>query len=85
MPRIRCHYVDCVFNDEGICSASSVEIDPDAGCLTYAQSTQAAETEWDEEDEEELEEDWEDIGFDEEEEEDEDWLDDDDFEGDDDF
>lgn len=67
MPRIKCHYADCVFLDEGYCSAAAVEIDPDAGCNTY---TPSEEGEWEEE--EELE--WE-----EEEEEDDDlWEEDDD-------
>lgn len=58
MPRIRCHYSDCVFVDEGYCSAAAVEIDPDTGCATYSPTdSAAAEGEWEEE--EELEE-WED-------------------------
>ena len=69
MPRIKCHYVDCVFLDEGYCSAAAVEIDPDAGCNTYSPS-EDAEEEW--EDEEELE--WED----EEEDDDELWDEDED-------
>jgi len=69
MPRIKCHYVDCVFLDEGYCSAAAVEIDPDAGCNTYSPSEEAAE-EWEEEEELEWEE--------EEEEDDELWEDDDD-------
>ncbi len=36
MPRIRCHYADCVFLADELCGASSVEIDPDEGCLTYS-------------------------------------------------
>ncbi|HAE60684.1 MAG TPA: hypothetical protein DCG54_14575 [Anaerolineae bacterium] len=57
MPRIRCHYTDCIFLDEGYCSAAAVEIDPDTGCATYSPvDGPAAEAEW--EDEEELEE-WE--------------------------
>ncbi len=73
MPRIRCHYMDCVFVDEGYCGAAAVEIDPDTGCATYSPSEEAAaESEW--EDEEELEE-WED---DEAEEEDELWEEDED-------
>ena len=36
MPRIRCHYLDCVFLDEGYCSAALVEVDPDTGCNTYS-------------------------------------------------
>ena len=63
MPRIKCHYVDCVFLDEGYCSAAAVEIDPDTGCATYSPSDQAAEEweeeegEWEEEDGEEEEDD----------------------------
>lgn len=66
MPRIRCHYMDCVFVDDGYCSAAAVELDPDTGCATYAPAdAAAAKDEWDTE--EELDE-WED----EEEEEDDD-------------
>ncbi len=55
MPRIRCHYMDCVFVDEGYCSAAAVEIDPDTGCATYSPTDAAAtEDKWD--DDEELEE-----------------------------
>ena len=71
MPRIRCHYLDCVFLDEGYCSAAAVEVDPDTGCATYSPTEDAeVEDEWDDE---ELEE-WEGEG----EEDDELWLDDDD-------
>ncbi|HZU87350.1 MAG TPA: hypothetical protein VFF78_07690 [Anaerolineaceae bacterium] len=60
MPKIRCHYIDCGFLDDGYCSAAAVEIDPDTGCATYAPVAGAAtEDEWDEE-EEELEE-WEEL------------------------
>jgi len=71
MPRIRCHYMDCIFLDEGYCSAAAVEIDPDTGCATYAPSEDAIDDEdWDED---ELD-DWEDDP----EEDDDLWLDDDD-------
>lgn len=85
MPRIRCHYIDCVFNDDGICAASAVELDPDAGCLTYSQSNKLIANEWDEE-EDELDDDWDDLGFEDEEVDEEDWLEEeeDDFELDDD-
>jgi hypothetical protein len=43
MPRIKCHYADCVFLDDGYCSAAAVEIDPDTGCSTYS-PTDAAST-----------------------------------------
>ncbi len=35
MPKIRCYYEDCIFLDEGYCTAAAVEIDPNQGCLTY--------------------------------------------------
>ena len=38
MARIRCKYVGCVFLDDGLCSASVVELDPDEGCLTFSQA-----------------------------------------------
>jgi len=57
MPRIRCHYTDCVFLDEGYCGAAAVEFDPDTGCATYSPSEEAAATEeWEEEELEEWEE-----------------------------
>ena len=72
MPRIRCHYMDCIFIDEGFCSAAAVEIDPDTGCATYSPSEGGlGEEVWEDE---ELEE-WED---EEAEEDDELWLDDED-------
>jgi hypothetical protein len=37
MPRIHCYYDDCVFLEKGFCSAPSVELDPDDGCLTYSE------------------------------------------------
>ncbi len=74
MPRIRCHYMDCAFLDEGFCSAAAVEVDPDSGCMTFSASAEAAaEDDWDEE--EELEE-WEELE-DEEEDEEDIWLDED--------
>lgn len=62
MPRIRCHYEDCVFLEEKYCGAAAVEIDPDTGCLTYSQVDEAdpaAADEWEEDvlDEEEEEDD----------------------------
>jgi len=76
MPRIRCHYIDCVFTDEGYCGAAAIEVDPDVGCMTYSRANDLeAEDEWEEEEEEELE-DWEDLDADEDE--DDLWLDEDD-------
>ena len=71
MPRIKCHYTDCVFLDDGYCSAAAVELDPDAGCATYSPTDDAVadEEDWDEEEEE-----WEDEDVDEE---DDEWLEED--------
>lgn len=35
MPRIRCHYTDCAFIQNNYCNATSTELDPDEGCMTY--------------------------------------------------
>ncbi len=52
MPRIKCHYIDCVFLDEGYCSAAAIELDPDTGCATYSPSEEAlAQEDWEEEEE----------------------------------
>ncbi len=76
MPRIRCHYLDCVFLDDGYCGAAAIELDPDAGCMTYSQANETeVEDEW-EDDEEELEE-WDE--FEEDEEDEELWLEEDEF------
>jgi hypothetical protein len=76
MPRIRCHYVDCVFLDDGYCSAAAIEIDPDVGCMTYSRADDIEdEKDWDDE-EEELEE-WDEI--EEEEDDDDSWLDEDEY------
>ncbi len=75
MPRIRCHYVDCVFIDDGYCGAAAVEFDPDVGCMTYSRADDLEEEgSWEEE--EELDE-WDDLDTDEEDE--ELWLDEDEF------
>ena len=54
MPRIRCHYVDCVFVDDGYCGAAAVELDPETGCATYSPNEEAAAKgdDWEEEEEE---------------------------------
>jgi hypothetical protein len=70
MPRIRCHYIDCIFLDDGYCSAAAVEIDPDTGCATYSPNEEAASGEWEEDEleEEDFEEDDEELWVDDEEE-----------------
>jgi hypothetical protein len=67
--------------DDGLCTAASIEIDPDEGCRTYAQaSALIPDDEWDEQ-VSEMEEDWDELGF-EEDEDDDFWLelDEEDFE-----
>jgi hypothetical protein len=78
MPRIRCHYVDCIFLDDGYCGAAAIEVDPDVGCMTYsrADDLEPEEEDWNEIEEEELD-DWEDL--DAEDEDEELWLDEDEF------
>ena len=73
MARIRCHYLDCAFLDEGFCSAAQVELDPDTGCTTYSPNEEAVpEDSWEETDEED---EWEDLE-DEDEDAEDDWKDD---------
>jgi hypothetical protein len=75
MPRIRCHYIDCVFLDDGYCGAAAIELDPDVGCMTFSRADDLeVDNEW-EDDEDEIDE-WEEIEPDEDE--DELWLDDED-------
>jgi len=75
MPRIRCHYIDCILLDDGYCGAAAIELDPDLGCMTYKRADDVeVEDEWEEE--EDIEE-WEDVEI--EEEDDDLWIDDDDF------
>jgi hypothetical protein len=68
MPRIRCHYIDCVFVDDGYCGAAAVELDPDTGCATFSPIDDSnakdpewdgEEDEWEEEESEEEDDDWE--------------------------
>jgi len=53
MPRIRCHYEDCIFLEAGFCTAERIELDPEMGCLTFQRADEVAapEAEWEEEDE----------------------------------
>ena len=77
MPRIRCHYIDCVLLDDGYCGAAAIELDPDMGCMTYKRSDDLDVEEEREDDEEDLidEDEWDEL-----EDEDEDlWIDDDEF------
>jgi hypothetical protein len=36
MPRIRCRFIDCYYLESGYCTAETVLIDPDEGCLTFS-------------------------------------------------
>ncbi|MCJ7693864.1 MAG: hypothetical protein MUO40_00400 [Anaerolineaceae bacterium] len=51
MPKIRCHYLDCLFLDEKYCSAAAVELNPDSGCQTYSPNEEATIEDWEDEDE----------------------------------
>lgn len=79
MPRIRCHYIDCVFLDDGYCGAAAIELDSDIGCMTYkriADGLDPDDDDWADESVDELD-DWDDIDL-EEEDDDDLWIDDDD-------
>jgi hypothetical protein len=55
VPRIRCHYINCVYLEDGFCGIASVEIDPDEGCRTYKQLGESPDDEdWDDENLEEI-------------------------------
>ena len=51
MPRIHCHYLDCLFLDGKYCSAAAIELDPDTGCKTYKPNDDVNLEDWDEQDE----------------------------------
>ena len=53
MPRIRCHYEDCIFLEDGYCGAAAIELEPEAGCLTYTRVDEAEDKATDDIDEEE--------------------------------
>ena len=63
------HLLDCAFLAKGFCSATSIELDPEDGCLTYTEDSNdlISNSLIDEEDTEfeDYEESWEDEGFDE--------------------
>lgn len=69
MPRIRCLYEDCTFLSKGFCVATSVELDPEDGCLTYTEDSNEfiSNTLMDDDDSnyDDYEDSWEDEGFDE--------------------
>ena len=73
MPRIRCHYLDCVFIDDGFCSAPAVEIDPDEGCFTYRIDGPATDDDDEWTDDDLLEQEWDEVNL--EDEDDDAWLD----------
>jgi len=79
MPRIRCHYEDCVFLEDGYCGAAAIELEPEGGCLTYARADETAEKEAEEWEEDEIDEeaDEEDDDYFEDEEDDDLWDDED--------
>lgn len=50
MPPIRCHYSDCLNIEEGFCTAGSIELDPEDGCLTYEPTGEVPVEDWADED-----------------------------------
>lgn len=64
MARIRCKYLDCTFLEDGICSATTIELDPDEGCLTYSLLVDPFEEEdWDEDEDLDGYDEWEDDDY----------------------
>jgi len=51
MPRIHCHYLDCLFLDGKYCSAAAIELDPDTGCKTYQPNDEVDLEDWDDQEE----------------------------------
>jgi hypothetical protein len=51
MPRIHCHYLDCLFLDGKYCSAAAIELDPDSGCKTYQPNDDIDIEDWEENEE----------------------------------
>lgn len=67
MPSTQRFYLDCQYIDGGFCTAIRIEIEPDTGCITYEPIGSFSSDDWDKEKEDT----WDDIGF---EEMDEDYL-----------
>lgn len=77
MPRIRCRYIDCIYLEEGYCGTSTVELDPDEGCLRYTRIGEVSDDDWEEEEIGEIwDEEDDDLYLDEEE---DDWIDEEDL------
>ena len=75
MPRIRCHYIDCIYLDDGYCGAAAIEVDPDVGCMTFKRTNDIdVGDDWVDEDADEMDE-WDEIDIDED---DDLWIEDDD-------
>ena len=50
MPKIRCHYLDCLFLDDRYCTAAAIELNPDTGGQTYTPDEEAGAENWEDED-----------------------------------
>ena len=51
MPKIICRFEVCVFNRKNMCTANTIEYDPDEGCLTAREKDELGslvEEEWEE-------------------------------------
>ncbi|MGD8457912.1 MAG: hypothetical protein PVF83_16150 [Anaerolineales bacterium] len=66
MPRIHCLYEDCIFLEKGFCTAPTIELDPDDGCLTYSEDPGDLNLQgFISEEDEDFGDTWEDAGFEE--------------------
>ena len=67
--RIRCLYEDCAYLAKGFCTATSIELDPEDGCLTYTEDSNEfltnAYADGEDGDYDEYEDTWEDEGYEE--------------------
>ena len=69
MPRIQCYYDDCRFLRDGVCHADIVEFTPEDGCLTFVIRVAPPQVnKWTDDDVIDIEDSWNDVGFEEKEE-----------------
>ena len=74
--KIVCRAIDCIFNENKLCTSEEIVYDPEEGCLTYEELDELVETEEEDLEDDELFED-EELEWDEEEDDEDLFLDDD--------
>ncbi len=74
--KIVCRAIDCIFNENKLCTSEEIVYDPEEGCLTYEELDEVVETEAEDLEDDELFED-EELEWDEEEDDEDLFLDDD--------